>query len=267
MDTDIIAKVQICIPFRLLKERHLSMVLEKRINPEIGIDGEVMDTYSRKDFSEIASVLQREGLSITLHGPFFDLVPGGMDKKILEASRQRLQQAFDLIPVFEPMSMVCHTGYDRKRYHAAEDEWLEASLETWTPLAKELLGTKTTLTIENVYEKTPKMLLRLMRGLRSEAVGVCFDTGHMNVFSETDMEGWLKALTPFLKQLHIHDNDGTWDNHWAIGAGDIDFETLFGYLEENHMRPIITLEAHQEDWIWQSLKALSTSSTFRRVAL
>jgi len=89
MFEDIIRKVQVCIPFRLLKERYLPLVLENRINPEIGIDSEVMDTYSKRDFSEIASILQQEGLLITLHGPFYDLVPGGMDKKILKASLPR----------------------------------------------------------------------------------------------------------------------------------------------------------------------------------
>jgi sugar phosphate isomerase/epimerase len=259
---DIIRKTQVSIPFRLLKEKYLRLVLDNRINPEIAIDGKTIDTCSSKDFLEMSSIIQKEGLSITLHGPFYDLAPGGMDTKILEASRDRLKQVFNLIPVFEPMSIVCHTGYDRERYHEVENEWLETALETWTPLIDDLRGTETTLVIENVYEKTPKMLLRLMKGLDTTKVGFCFDTGHMNVFSEKSMEDWLKALGPFLKQVHLHDNDGTSDDHWAIGAGKIDFEILFRYVEKNHLRPIITLEPHREDWIWQSLEALSKSGRF-----
>jgi sugar phosphate isomerase/epimerase len=265
MFEEIIEKVQVCIPFKLLKEKYLSLVLEHRLNPEIGIDGDVIDTYSRKDFSEIASVLQREGLLITLHGPFYDLVPGGMDKKILKASRERLREVFDLISVFEPWSVVCHTGYDRKRYGEVQYEWLDTALETWAPLVKDLQGTRTTLMMENVYEKTPEMLYRIISGLDAEKVGFCFDTGHMNAFSDTNMADWLKALGPFLKQCHLHDNDGTTDSHLAIGAGKIDFDTLFKYVEENHLRPIITLEAHKEKWMWQSLEALSGSAGFRRI--
>jgi sugar phosphate isomerase/epimerase len=115
MIQEIIRSIQVCIPFQLLKKKYLPIVLEKRINPEIGINAEVIDSHSRKDFIEIASLLQQEGLSITLHGPFWDLVPGGIDKKILKASRERLKQAFDLIPIFDPLSVVCHTGYDRKK--------------------------------------------------------------------------------------------------------------------------------------------------------
>jgi len=265
MFEDIIRKVQVCIPFRLLKERYLPLVLENRINPEIGIDSEVMDTHSKRNFSEIVSILQQEGLLITLHGPFYDLVPGGMDKKILKASRERLKEAFDLIPVFEPLSIVCHTGYDSSRYHEVEDEWLETAIETWTPLVKNLEGTGTTLMLENVYEETPGMTLKLLNGLDTEKVGFCFDTGHMNAFSETNTEGWLKVLGPFLRELHLHDNDGTRDDHLAIGAGKIDFDSVFEYVEENHLSPIMTLEAHKEKWIWQSLKVLSLSKRFCRI--
>lgn len=265
MFEDILRKVQVCIPFKLLKEKYLPMVLENRINPEIGIDGEVIDTHSRKDFLEIVSILKQEDLLITLHGPFYDLVPGGMDKKILKASRERLKEAFDLIPLFEPLSIVCHTGYDVKRYHDVQDEWLDTAIETWAPLIKYLKGTPTNLMIENVYEKTPKMLLKLLHGLNTEKVGFCFDAGHMNVFSETSMEGWLTALGPYLKELHLHDNHGISDDHMSIGKGKIDFESLFEYVEKNRLRPIMTLEAHKEKWIWQSLEVLSKSERFSRI--
>ena len=264
-DPPILEKVQICIPFRLLKEKYLPLVLEKRINPEIGIDGHVIDTHSKKTFLEMASLLLAEGLSITLHGPFYDLAPGAMDKKMLRATRERLRQAFDLIPLFEPASIVCHTGYERKRYNDNKDLWLETALETWAPFVEDLQGTKTTLMLENVYEKTPTMLLRLIKGLNSKKVGFCFDAGHMNAFSKTPLQGWLDDLGPFIKELHIHDNHGTRDDHLAIGAGNIDFDPLFRYMADNGLKPIMTLEAHKEEWIWQSLEVLSHSGPFCRI--
>jgi len=261
----IIRSVQVCIPFKLLKEKYLPVVLEKRINPEIGISGDVIDTHSEREFHQMASLIQKEGLTITLHGPFFDLVPGGMDKRILQASRERLKQAFDLIPLFNPLSIVCHTGYDRKRYIDDQDQWLETAIETWTQRLQSLEGSETILMFENVYEKTPNMLLRLMKGLGSERVGFCFDTGHMNVFSETDLDGWLSAMTPFLKQLHLHDNEGARDDHLAIGAGEINFDRLFSHIERKQLEPIITLEAHQEQALWASLETLSQSDQFCRI--
>jgi sugar phosphate isomerase/epimerase len=265
MNEDISRSVQVCIPWRLLKDRYLPKVLANRMNPEIGISGDVIDSYTKEAFYEVASLLQNEGLTISLHAPFYDLAPGGVDRKILKATRERLQQLFDLVPLFKPVSVVCHTGYDRKRYHEVEDAWLETSLETWTTLAGHLKGTETTLMIENVYEKSPRMLVRLFDRLDTEQVGFCFDTGHMHAFSKTDMRGWLNKLGPRIKELHLHDNDGSEDHHLAIGEGDIDFEPLFEYVDQKGLKPIITIEAHKEKWLWQSIEALSRSECFRRI--
>ena len=264
MVDNILSKIQVCIPFRRLMKDYLPLVIDKRINPEIGIDGETMDTVAKKDFQTVASLLHEEGLSVTLHGPFYDLVPGAMDLRMLEATRKRLHQAFDLVPLFSPLSIVCHTGYDNKRYRESRDQWLENAVNTWSLLLKGLKHTHTILVIENVYEKTPTMLLTLLKALTGENVGFCFDTGHMNAFSATTMKDWLDVMGPFLKQIHLHDNDGGWDDHLAIGRGNIDFEVLFGYLQKHSGKPIITLEAHEETSLWESVDVLSKSLSFRR---
>jgi sugar phosphate isomerase/epimerase len=260
----VIRHVQVCIPFRLLSEKYLPMIIENRINPEIGIDGKTLDGSSEKEFSRIASILHQEGLSVTLHAPFYDLAPGAMDTLILKATRERLKQIFDLIPLFNPKTLVCHSGYDKKRYYNDQRPWLATSLETWTPLIENLSGTQTVLVIENVYEKNPDILLSLLDGLDKGKSGFCFDTGHMNAFSDTSMQGWLHTLGPYIRQLHLHDNDGTWDRHWALGAGKIDFEALFEYMNAAAIEPVITVEAHREDWMWSSFEALSRSHLFRQ---
>jgi sugar phosphate isomerase/epimerase len=261
----IIRQIQICIPFPQLMREYLPVFIEKRMNPEIGIDGETMDALSKRDFQDIASILRDEGLTTTLHGPFYDLVPGAIDKAMLAATRKRLGQAFDLISIFQPLSIVCHTGYDKKRYRDAETQWLENAFETWSSLLAGIKGTGTQLVIENVYEKTPEMLLRLLNALGGDSVGLCFDTGHMNAFSTTSMGDWLEATRPWIRQLHIHDNTGGWDDHLAIGKGNVDFEYLFAHLAETGRRPIITLEAHEEASVWESLEALNESPAFSRL--
>jgi len=253
----VLKRIQIAIPYRLLCDKYMPLILERKVNPEIGIDGPVLDTYDKKHFKETASILKKEGLRITMHAPFLDIVPGSPDKKILAASRERIKEFLELIPIFEPPSVVFHTGYDRKRYLELEDKWLNTSLETWRWVIEELKSTKTLLMLENVYEKTPRFLENTLRKLDSDMVGFCLDTGHMNAFSDTSMEGWLSALGRYLKQIHIHDNNAGWDDHLAIGAGNIKFDYLFNYLKENKIEPTITLEAHNETWVWESLKVLT----------
>jgi sugar phosphate isomerase/epimerase len=54
-------------------------------------------------------------------------------------------------------------------------------------------------------------------------------------------------------ELHLHDNNGEEDTHLAVVKGNADVAGLFQLLNENGLSPIITLEPHEEDTLWQSL--------------
>ncbi|MFH1147885.1 MAG: sugar phosphate isomerase/epimerase family protein [Pseudomonadota bacterium] len=252
---DLIRKVQVNVPFRLLKEKYLSLVLRNHINPEIGIDGFSLDRYSSREFSSIARMLQEEGLSITLHAPFMDMVPGSPDSIMREATRQRLDQAFEMLDIFEPRSIVCHTGF-HERYMSQFDLWLEASVETWRNLLEKSSGTTTKIMFENVYESDPGIHLALFNALDSPRMGFCFDIGHWNAFTpRVDVRLWFEALGSFLGQLHVHDNRGQVDDHLPVGQGNIDFESFF-LLLKNFSGLIVTLEPHKEEDIFTSIEAL-----------
>ena len=132
--------VQVNIPYRMLKDGYLDRFLEYGLNPEIGFDAIALDTVSVSEAKEIAKQFQNAGRTITLHGPFMDLSPGSSDPDIREVSRKRFDQLASLVPVFKPLTVVCHTGYDHKRYRAIREQWIENSLQIWEPLAQYLSG-------------------------------------------------------------------------------------------------------------------------------
>jgi sugar phosphate isomerase/epimerase len=55
----------------------------------------------------------------------------------------------------------------------------------------------------------------------------------------------------------LHDNLGEKDDHLPMGRGRIDFSRLFAYLKAERTRPpVVTLEAHRPDDVWESLECL-----------
>lgn len=255
---NLIREVQINIPFALLKNKYLPLVLKNRINPEIGLDSRALDEFSRAQFAEIARILRQEDLSVTLHAPFMDLAPGSPDRLMRAATIKRLQQAFELLPVFEPLSIVCHTGFESRHYQNQVDSWLEASIESWRPLINLAQSAGNKIMLENVYEGKPDIHLALFSKLDSPHIGFCFDIGHWHVFGQTDIGDWLQKLQPYLGQLHLHDNLGKTDTHLALGSGNIDFSSLFPFLKGSSPRPIVTLEPHREEDVSASLETLSS---------
>ena len=254
----LLKQVQVNAPYRQLVDTYLELFIKYSINPEIGFDAAALDRYSETAMGEVARRMAANGRTVTFHGPFMDLAPGGLDETIRKATVRRLQRTMELVPLFGPRSIVFHAGYDANRYHAHREEWLSSSMATWEPLTKMAEEMGVAIHLENVYEQTPEMLLNLIEKISSDYLGFCLDVGHLNVFGEVPLAEWLDALGPYLKEVHLHDNDGLSDAHAPIGYGTVDFEQLFSYLLEKEMKPLVTLEPHEEATLWRSLESLAS---------
>jgi len=253
----LLERVQVNAPYRQLVDNYLELFVKYSINPEIGFDAAALDTHSEATMEGVARLMAENGRTVTFHGPFMDLAPGGLDEAIRKATAQRLQQTMELVPLFGPRSVVFHAGYDASRYHTQREKWLSNSLATWGPLVKVAEEMGVVIHLENVYEQTPEMILALIERISSDHLAFCLDMGHMNVFGEVPLSEWLDALGPYLKEIHLHDNDGLSDVHAPIGSGTVPFEELFQYLQGNKMKPLVTLEPHEEATLWRSLESLA----------
>jgi sugar phosphate isomerase/epimerase len=242
----------------MLHDLYLDRFLSYGLNPEIGIDALALERFAFSDFKRIAQTLHDHSLTITFHGPFIDLSAGSLDPAVLAMTRSRFEQLLQLVPVFQPKTVVCHAGYDRKRYGYYREKWLENSLQTWSWLAGYLNENGARLMLENVFEDGPEDILIMFENLQDQKVGFCLDSGHLHAFGHTKLEKWLRFLGPYLEQLHLHDNHGCDDEHLPMGAGTINFRLIFEHLKTSRKSPpTVTLEPHQEADLWPSLEYLS----------
>ncbi|MBW2130478.1 MAG: sugar phosphate isomerase/epimerase [Deltaproteobacteria bacterium] len=257
MEKEILRSIHVNIPFTLLYDSYLPRFIQERLNPEVGIDAHALDHYSASEFRAVGETLRRNGLEVTLHCPFLDLSPGSLDPAVREVTRKRLEQTLDLLPFFEPRAVVCHAGYDERRYGFFKEKWIAFSLETWSWMAPRVRYEGSKLMLENVYEGDPRDLLDLFQALSGLDVGFCLDTGHMWAFGRKPLEEWLRVLGTHLQHLHLHDNDGGSDEHLALGRGTIEFRPLFQFLKHlKGTRPLVTLEPHREPDLSVSLEYL-----------
>lgn len=258
----ITARCFINVPYpRLVQD--FDLIRTHRLQPEIGLEGEWLYTTPNKEFAAMAERLQTEGLACTLHAPFFDLMPGALDRQIRAASRDKLRRAFDLLPLFKPRSIVCHLGFEANKHGYRQQEWFQHALETFQELLAMAKMHGTTLMLENTYETSPEQLHAMLVALDSLHARFCFDVGHSLAFAKTSWHEWFPMMAPWLGQLHIHDNHGERDDHLAPGQGRFDFAGFFGYLHEKNLNPLLTLEPHTEETLWQSLAALDRMQLFK----
>jgi sugar phosphate isomerase/epimerase len=240
------------VPYHRIED-YLYFIEENRVNLEIFFPSNSLDNIEDSDIINLREKLGYHP-SITIHAPFMDLSPGAVDTKVRAVTIERFSHIFEIAEILKPEVIVFHSGYEKWKYSLRIDIWLEGSLITWKPLINRAVGMGLRITIENIFEDDPTNLRLLMEEMGSENFGICFDTGHFNLFSRIPLEEWLRQLKPYIIELHLHDNNRISDDHLAIGEGTFDFDTLFSTLKDKSL--IYTLEAHTPEDVLKSIKRL-----------
>jgi sugar phosphate isomerase/epimerase len=248
-------QVQVNMPWRSLPD-YLETIIDLQINIEIGLEAEQLDGVSRASFRAVAERLQRNGCRLTLHGPFWDLCPGSSDSLVRHVSHFRFHQLYDLVELFRPIQVVCHTGFDPDHHGGRHDGFRERSLAVWEPLVARAEALRVPLLLENVWEAGPELHRELLTAINSPYCGFCLDVGHQHSFSQAPLSVWVEILGEYLKEVHVHDNSGSHDDHLPVGQGTIAFDSFFELLRTRRLSPLITLEPHREEHLTESLAAL-----------
>jgi sugar phosphate isomerase/epimerase len=96
------------------------------------------------------------------------------------------------------------------------------------------------IAIENMETDDFGMLTTLLEAYDESALGLCYDSGHGNI----DGRGLdnLEKIKARLIALHLHDNDGTSDQHKNPFTGTVDWERLARLIAESPYEKCLNLE-------------------------
>lgn len=247
--------IHINVPYSMLLGR-IDFAIKNRINPEIYFSADDLDTCQEEDVRYLSETLLENQLETSLHGPFMDLSPGGVDHRVKQVTYDRLLKTMEIARFFKPKMIVFHPGYEKWKFDGDVQLWLESSLQTWRPLVNEAEDRGLTLAVENVFEEGPDSIKSLLEEIHSPHFRFCFDTGHHHVFSRIPLRAWIEALGGFLSEVHLHDNHKEMDEHLPMGEGDFEFDQFFKLLSQFRLTPLYTIEPHEEAHLWRGLKAL-----------
>ncbi len=175
-----------------------------------------------------------------VHGPFGDLCPGSFDPLVREVARTRIRQVFPIAERLGAGHLILHHGYVPNT--SSPDNWLNRSTAFWQEILAEL-PVGVTIHLENHQEATPEQVLRLIGRVADPRLGICLDIGHAHAISRVPVVAWITALGRNLTYVHLHDNDGSGDQHLPLGQGNIPLVDVFAALEEHAPKAIWMIEA------------------------
>lgn len=147
-----------------------------------------------------------------------------------------------------------HVWNWRPDSHNAEERFgfICDSLEKLLPAAEK---DDVIIALENVWcpPCTADILVRIMNKFDSPNLGLCYDSGHANIFDKGRNDptnscvpvSWLcpveeipwedkmlEKMLPRLVNCHLHDNDGLHDQHLLPGKGNIDWKHVVDLLAQ-----------------------------------
>lgn len=189
--------------------------------------------------ADLAQMIKKYDVRV-MHAPFNELYPAAIDPRARALAMDRLNQAAEIAIGFGIKKMVVHSGYMPFVYFK---EWHhERSVEFW----KEFMADKPAdfeICIENVLDDEPQMMADIAKAIGDKRVGLCLDVGHANILSKTAVTEWIDTMAPYLKHLHIHNNDGSGDFHDELMNGNLDIEQILDVaLDKCDSQATITLE-------------------------
>jgi sugar phosphate isomerase/epimerase len=123
---------------------------------------------------------------------------------------------------------VLHLGWQRDAWGEQEHAWAREAVHD---LLSDPPAPGVCLCLENIISAGTRVasLVELLEEVDPDGqAGICLDLGHAHVDGGVLAE--LEAAAPRLRHLHLHDNDGTQDAHFAPGLGTIPWPEVLARL-------------------------------------
>lgn len=175
----------------------------------------------------------------SLHGPFLDLKPASPDLLIREVSYKRYLEILNIAAELDMDYIVFHSQINPQL-----NEPFIINLnnmqnkEFWEKILKETKYNGIIL-IENIFEESPYMLKEYIETMNLPNMKINLDIGHAKL-GKSDLEEWLKELKDYIVYMHIHSNNGLYDQHKSPSKDEI--ENLYKLLAKYQINPILSLE-------------------------
>ncbi|WP_313757010.1 sugar phosphate isomerase/epimerase [Tissierella sp.] len=217
-----------------LKSLNMGVEIQDFTEPNLSIleANKIVSKYKEK-FQEFNNIK-------ALHGPFLDLKPSSPDKLIREVSYNRYLYTIKVAKELDIDYLIFHSQINpylnqpflRKLNNTQNKEF-------WEEILKEVPDYKGLILLENIFEETPMMLKELIETINLTNIKVNLDIGHAKL-GKVSIEEWIRELKEYIVYIHIHSNDGLYDEHQSPTQDEI--RSLYSILDKYGLEPVLSLE-------------------------
>jgi sugar phosphate isomerase/epimerase len=186
------------------------------------------------------------GLRYTVHAPMSDINIGSLSPRMREAAVREITDTIVSMGRLGLSTLTVHPGFWSPVGRHDPDAVVMAVKDSLAQIDRAAEDHGVHVALENMPDfimsmgKDPGDLLHLVDGT---GLGICFDIGHANTNGNIDL--FLEIKDRFIN-MHVHDNDGSHDQHLPLGEGNIDFRSVLGALNGYPGNLVIEARCYEE---------------------
>ncbi|HML04305.1 MAG TPA: sugar phosphate isomerase/epimerase family protein [Methanobacterium sp.] len=230
------------------------MSLEEILNYLENIEVEYVEIIREYPYHSIDSELVNSyNFKTSVHSPLSDVNIASLNESIREASVKEIKDSIDLASKIDASVVVVHPGHIAFLVREFKDELMKQSLKSLKECSKYAEDYGINLCVENMPDMDGmicKSLDELYELTQEIGASMTLDVGHAHNMG-LSIDEMLKYDN--IGHIHLSDNDGSFDNHDAIGSKNIDFKSLFRGLKQMQFDGICVIEVKQQDEIVKSI--------------
>jgi len=230
--------------FNIYQKLRLKNLFENQINInipiELGFEAQDIETIDRGlDLYYLKSKLSDIEVGI-IHSPFDNLNIVTENSRIREYSLKIIASAIEIKKIIDAKKIIFHTGI--KNSTLITEKEYKNLLESIRIIISIAEKNSIIPLLENTYEKTDFF----EKIIKDTEISFCLDIGHINCFSKESIDKCLSIMAKRIEHVHLHDNDGSGDQHAQLGSGNIQFDKILNFVINNNID--ITLETDFNDY-------------------
>ena len=209
-----------------------------RMAKQAGFDGVLLwwDDDNGADFRDQPEMARREDLWVeNIHAPIDGLKHIWKDTAAGQVVFERYLGCADDCAAYEIPTMVMHVNSGASLWPMSK-----LGIERFKRIVERAEQKGVNVAVENLRSGDVKRVTVLLEQIDSPRFGFCFDSGHH--YAWTPEINLLNRFGHRLMALHLHDNDGSADQHRLPFDGTIDWKTTMAAIAQTGYQNPTTLE-------------------------
>ena len=206
---------------------------------------------------EIDDVAGSYDLRFQVHAPMSDVNIGSVYERMRLSAVDDILRTVEFCRKHDISVLTMHPGFYQGIAFLDKPKVLSQTRRSLIEIGDASAEHSVSIAVENMpkgINATCTTAAELLSVVEGTGLGICFDMGHANTAGEVDA---MLAHVDLFTNVHLHNNDGSWDQHCTIDQGTAEVSEVVASVLKGGFRGSMVIESTDLEGGLESRRVLS----------